>query len=114
MADRASRVLLRVHRIGRNGIRVAAERSYLPGLLRDSDAKQRSDLALDMVDGVSCRGSVVICGPAYGCSPRFLDGLAARGLDAVVEVRPSRPVAIGQGAKVRGIVLASELLDRAR
>jgi DNA-cytosine methyltransferase len=114
VADHASTVLVRVHRVGRNGIRVAAERSYVPGLLRDYDAKQRSDLALGLLDGLSCRGSVVVCGPAYGSSSRFLDGLAARRLDAVVEVRPSSPVTIGRSPKARQPVVASDLLDRAR
>jgi DNA-cytosine methyltransferase len=113
VADRASRVLLRVHRIGHSGIRLVDERCYEPGP-RGAVTRQRSDLALDVLDGQSCRGSVIVCGPAYGCSPRFMDGLAARGLDAVVEVRASSLVALdGRGnGSIR--VPASDLLGRAK
>ena len=55
-----------------------------------------------------------MCGPAYGCSPRFMDGLAARGLDAIVEIRPSSLVADagrGNGSKP---VPASDLLGGAK
>jgi DNA-cytosine methyltransferase len=113
VADGAASVLIRAHRIGSKGITVAAERSYVPGF-RGPDTKQRSDLALDLVDRVSCAGSVVVCGPAYGCSPSFLQGLAARGLDAVVEIRPSSRVAVEQGERPGGVVAASALLDSAR
>ncbi len=114
VSKRASMVVVRVHRIGRSGIRVAAERSYVTGLLRDSDISQRSDLALDLLDGVFRRGSVVVCGPAYGANPRFLDGLADRGLDAIVEVRPSSRVKLGRSTRGSEPVVVSDLLDRAR
>lgn len=114
VSKRASSVVVRVHRIGRSGIRVAAERSYVTGLLRDSDVSQRADLALDLLDGVFRRGSVVVCGPAYGSSPRFIGGLADRGLDAIVEVRPSHRVTIGRSIRGSEPLLASDLLDRAR
>ena len=113
VADRASRVLLRVHRIGRSGIHLIDERFYEPGP-RGAGARQRSDLALDLLDGQSCEGSVIVCGPAYGCSPRFMDGLAARGLDAVVEVRPSSLVAVaGRGNETKPVP-ASDLLGGAK
>lgn len=112
-ADGPASVLTRAHRIGRKGITVGAERSYLPGL-RDHDMKQRSDVALDLLDSVSCKGSVIVCGPSYGCSPSFLHGLVARGLDAVVEIRPSSRVGVRQSGRAGGVVAASALLDRAR
>ncbi len=106
-------VHLRVHRIDGDGIRVAAEQEYVPGLPRTCDAKPRSNLALDLLDGVSSRRSVVVCGPAYGCSARFLDGLAARDLDAVVEVRPSSVVTLGRSEGQGDACIACRLLDRA-
>ncbi|HUZ52465.1 MAG TPA: DNA cytosine methyltransferase [Streptosporangiaceae bacterium] len=113
VADRASRVLLRVHRIGRSGIRLVDERCYEPGH-RGVGSRQRSDLALDLLDDLSSKGSVIVCGPAYGCSPRFMDGLAARGLDAVVEVRPSSLVTVAGRGKSSKPMPASDLLDDAK
>ena len=54
VADRASRVLLRVHRIGRSGIRLVDERCYEPGP-RGPGARQRSDLALDLLTASPAR-----------------------------------------------------------
>lgn len=113
VADRASRVLLRLHRIGRSGIRLVDERCYEPGP-RGAGTRQRSDLAFDVLDGQSCKGSVIVCGPAYGGSPRFMDGLVARGLDAVVEVRPSSLVAVAGKRDASKLVPASDLLGGAR
>lgn len=113
VADRASRVLLRVHRIGPSGVRLVDERCYEPGP-RGVGSRQRSDLALNLLDDLSCTGSVIVCGPTYGCSSRFLDGLAARGLDAVVEVRPSSLVTVAGRVKASKPVPASDLLDGAK
>lgn len=112
VADRASKVLMRVHRIGRAGIRIAAEGLYEPGR-RGAALRQRSDLALELLDGISHEGSVVVCGPTYGCSPRFAEGLAARGLDAVVEIRPSSSLLVGHDERARQAVAVSDLLDDA-
>src|SRR5262249_46160721 len=72
VSDRTSRVLMQVHRIGRPGVRVAAGREYVPGRPSAAAARQRFDLALELLDQVSCVGSVVVCGPTYGANTRFL------------------------------------------
>jgi DNA-cytosine methyltransferase len=67
-----------------------------------------------MLDSLSLNGAVVVCGPAYGCSSRFLDGVVGREREAVVELRPSSRVAVGRGARARERVPVSALLDRAK
>lgn len=109
VANGAASILIRAHIIDPVGIIVAAEHSYLPGL-RNHERSQRFDLALDLVDAFSCDGSVVVCGPTYGSNLSFLDGIAARGLDAVVEVRPSSRVVMMHGMQEGRAVAASSLL----
>jgi DNA-cytosine methyltransferase len=113
VSDRTSRVLMQVHRIGGAGVRVAASREYVPGLPRAAVARQRFDLALELLDEVFCAGSVVVCGPTYGGSARFLQGLAARKLEAVVEVWPSSVVALSRNGISADRVAASRLLQAA-
>jgi DNA-cytosine methyltransferase len=110
VSDRASSVVLRVHRIGEAGVRIAADREYMPGLLHEAEAKQRADLGLKLLDEVPCLSSVVVCGPAYGASVRFLEGLAARKLDAVVEVWPSSVITLSRNGTGADRVSASQLL----
>ncbi len=106
-------VLTRAHRIGREGITVAAERSYVPGGLTKG-VHERADLALDLLDSVSCKGSIVVCGAAHGSNMNFLLGLATRGFDAVVEIRPSCRVGVGPVGRAGEVVAATALLDRVR
>jgi DNA-cytosine methyltransferase len=113
VSDRTSHVLMRVHRISGAGIRVAADREYVPGLPRDAAAGQRFDLALELLDQVACAGSVVVCGPTYGVSARFLEAIAARKLDAVVEIWPSSVVALSRNEASADRVRASQLLQAA-
>lgn len=113
VAERAPRVLLRVHRIDSTGISVAAEESYIPGA-RNLDARHRCDLALELLDQASLTGAVVVCGPAYGCRSPFVSGLSARGVDTVVEIRPSTRVAIESRNGAPAGMPVRNLLDRAQ
>lgn len=113
VSERTSRVLMQVHRISGAGIRVAADREYIPSLPRDAAARQRHDLALELLDQVPCAGSVVVCGPTYGANARFLEGIAARKLDAVVEIWPSSVVTLPPNEASADRVRASELLQTA-
>lgn len=113
VSARASRVLMQVHRICGAGARVAADRVYVPGLSLDADARQRYDLALELLDEVPCAGAVVVCGPTYGTSARFLEGMASRKLDAVVEIWPSSVVTLSRNGTSADRVRASQLLQAA-
>jgi DNA-cytosine methyltransferase len=91
----SARVTVRLHRISRAGCEVLAERAYRAGALKKR-AKDggKATVALQLIDSVCARRSrpVVAAGPVYGSNTWFLAGLAERGLDYVVEVRPSTPV----------------------
>lgn len=70
-------------------------------------------VALELLDSVRLRGgrSVVVAGPVYGCNSWFLAGLAERGLDYVVEVRPSTRLAPATDAgTANGASTAASLL----
>ena len=86
VADSSTDVMIRLHRVGRSGLKIADERTQPAG---QSTGADKSTAALEMLDGRTVRGAVVIAGAAYGCSRQFLAGIAARSLDAVVEIRPS-------------------------
>ena len=90
-----AQVIVRLHRISAGGCKVLAERSYRPGTLRERAGEGgKATMALEMIDGVRPRrsGMVVVAGSAFGCNKWFLAGLADRGLDCVVELRPSTPL----------------------
>jgi DNA-cytosine methyltransferase len=88
----SAQVTVRLHRISSAGCEVLAERAYRAGALKKR-AKDggKATVALDLIDSVRvCQdGTIVVAGPVYGCNPWFLAGLAERGFDFVVEVRPS-------------------------
>jgi DNA-cytosine methyltransferase len=86
VADRSNEVLLRLHRIGRSGLKIAEERTHVVGRSTHAD---KSAAALEMLDSRTCREAVVVAGTTYGCSRHFLAGVVEKGLDAVVEIRPS-------------------------
>jgi len=112
VSDRADRVLIRVHRIGSKGATIAGERTYLPRS-GGAGALLRSDLALELLDELATKRAVVVCGPTYGASARFLDELHSRGMEAVVEIRPSSLVDLSRARLGRGSFQAWELLDDA-
>lgn len=88
----STRVTVRLHRISSAGWKIVAERTYQPGSLRErSRGGGRATVALELIDRVRLRRSrvVVATGSAFGCNTSFLAGLLDRGLDCVVEVRPS-------------------------
>lgn len=94
-------VAVRLHRISSAGCKLLAEQTYQPGALkRRTKGGGKATVALQLIDGVLPRRgrSVVAAGPAYGCNASFLAGLAERGLDYVVEVRPSTRLATANGA----------------
>lgn len=107
------RVVIRVHRIGVGGLVHAAETSYTPVLRARSDP-DRSSYALGLLDGLDlASGSVIVSGSSYGSNSRFLGGLLARGLTAVVEVRPSSrvsPVALPRSPNDAGSTSVRDLL----
>lgn len=90
-----AQVIVRLHSISAGVCKVLAERSYGAGTLSErSGDGGKATMALEMIDGVRPRrsGMVVVAGSAYGCNTWFLAGLADRGLDCVVELRPSTPL----------------------
>jgi hypothetical protein len=90
-----TQVTIRLHRIGAGGCKVVAERSYRAGSLRERAGDgSKATVALEMIDGVRLRrsGMVVAAGSVFGCNAWFIEGLADRGLDCVVELRPSTPL----------------------
>ena len=93
--DSSAHVAVRLHRISTAGCVVLAERVYRAGALRKR-AKDggKATVALELIDGVGRRHkrTVVAAGPVYGCNTWFLEGLADRDLEFVVEVRPSTRV----------------------
>lgn len=108
-------VTIRVHKITKSGRRVLAKRWYRPGGLIDHRVKKgKAGLALALLDGVRLRrGTVVAAGPGYGANKVFTAGLVDRGIDFVVELRPSTRVhRIGAQRGGRSIVAAKKLLVR--
>lgn len=101
-------VTIRLHRITWKGSVLLAERAYSPGALRKRSAEGgKAALALELLDSTRHRGQlpIVTAGSAYGCNESFLEGLVVRGLDFVVEVRPSTALSalsrdLPNGAKV--------------
>lgn len=90
-----ARVVIRVHRLGDQGLVHAAEGSYTPGQRRDRSRRDRSSYALGLLDGLDLPArTVVVSGSSYGSNARFLAGLSARRLAAVVEIRPSSLVSL--------------------
>lgn len=90
-----AQVTVRLHRIRGATCEVLAERAYRVGTLkRRAKDGGRAAVALELIDSSRRRYdcAVVVAGPVYGCNPWFLRGLAERGLDFVVEVRPSTPL----------------------
>lgn len=90
-----AQVTVRVHSISSSGCEVLAEHAHRAGVLKKR-AKDggRAIAALQLIDGVRVgrRRAVVAAGPVYGSNTWFLKGLAERGFDFVVEVRPSTPL----------------------
>src|SRR5262245_40749374 len=72
----ASRVAVRLHRIGPTGSDLLAERTYRTGALRRrARAGGKATVALELLDTVARRrGIVVTAGPHYGCNAWFLAG----------------------------------------
>ena len=90
-----TQVTMRLHRISSGGCKVIAARSYRAGTLRERAGDgSKATVALEMIDGLRPRrsGMVVAAGSVFGCNAWFLEGLAERGLDCVVELRPSTPL----------------------
>ncbi len=88
----SAQVTVRLHRITSAGCEVLAKRAYRAGALKKHVKNGgKATVALDLIDSVRGHhnGTVVAAGPVYGCNPWFLAGLAERGFDFVVEVRPS-------------------------
>ncbi len=112
-ANSRSQLTVRVHRISATGCEVLAERTYRAGALkRRAKGGGRATVALELIDGLrpSRSGTVVAAGPVYGCNAWFLAGLADRGLDYVVEVRPSSELRrtngpAGDGARAAAVDL---------
>ncbi len=97
----SSQVTVRLHRIDAAGCELLAELTYRAGALkRRAKDGGKATVALDLLDSVRPRRgrAVVAAGPVYGCNGRFLEGLAERGLDYVVEVRPGTRLAAAIGA----------------
>ncbi len=109
----SSQVAMRLHRISAAGCELLAERTYRAGALkRGAKNGGKATIALELIDGVRPRRSatVIAAGPVYGCNSRFLAGLADRGFDYVVEVRPSSQLrrangAAGDGARAAAVDL---------
>jgi DNA-cytosine methyltransferase len=113
-----TQVTVRLHRISAGGRKVLAERTYRVGALRErvKDGGKAS-VALEMIDGVRPRrgGTVVAAGSVFGCNAWFLAGLADRGLDCVVELRPSTPLRRSNQAAEDGVrATARDLLGAPR
>ncbi len=109
-----ARVTVRVHRIRSAGWEILAEGTYRAGALkRRAKDGGKATVALELIDGIRSRrrGTVITAGPTYGCNASFLAGLADRGLDYVVEVRPSTQLRLAnRGASARASVPAGALL----
>lgn len=96
----SAQVTMRVHRISSAGCQLLAEHAYRAGALKKRARDGgKAMLALKLLDSVRVRrdGTVVAAGPVYGSNTWFLAGLAERGFDFVVEVRPSTPLRRANG-----------------
>jgi DNA-cytosine methyltransferase len=88
----AADVAIRIHRVQGNKASVVAEKSYSPGaLVGDGQRGGRATVALELLDSLRLRrqGTVVVAGPVYGSNRWFVKGLASRGYEFAVEIRPS-------------------------
>ncbi len=101
-----NRVTITLHRILPGGRRVVATEAYQLGKLPNTSKKGgKAAVALRLIDaeGRPPQRKVVAAGPTYGCNDWFLEMLAERGIDYVVEVRPGTKIRLkdhASGARV--------------
>jgi DNA-cytosine methyltransferase len=108
--SRSNDVLIRLHRIGRSGLMVIDERAYRVGC---GEVNDRAAIALDMLDQCATDHAVVVAGTSYGSNRRFLNGLAERNIDAIVEIRPGTRV-LGRRDDPGSEISLPSLMDGAR
>lgn|GEM_PF-157549 len=108
---RSDEVIVRLHRIGKTGLYVVDERVLRVGV---GALNERAELALAMIDDRSPKGAVVVAGTTYGTNGSFLTGLGERGLDAIVEVRPSTEVTRGRRCDLASHRAVRDLLEGAK
>jgi DNA-cytosine methyltransferase len=112
----STEVLVRVHRISRDGVAVLAEESYAPGELpRLARRAGKGGIALDLLDRIGpASEAVVVGGPDYGCNQWFVKGELASGLAVVAELRPKTLVVMnGDPSSSGDLMVASKLLHHA-
>jgi DNA-cytosine methyltransferase len=102
-------ITIRVHRFAGPKKTIAARTTYHAGTLHKKRAA-RIDLAIELLERAA-NGSrvVVVAGTSYGDADQFLADLAERGLPFVVQIRPSKEVALQRG---QNRVRAADLLNR--
>jgi DNA-cytosine methyltransferase len=109
-------VVVRVHRISRDGVAILAEAAYSPGgLPRHTKRAGKGGIALGLLDRIGpASDAVVVGGPEYGCNQWFVEGVLGRGLSLVAELRPKSLVAANSDLSANShLTDASKLLDHA-
>jgi hypothetical protein len=110
-------VKIRLHRIESEGAELVAECSYKIGeSKRFAPQARRTATALELLDSAfqGEKPDLLVAGSSYGCSAAFLRGLAERGIDFVVELRPSTQVRRLEGRGTAGpFAAAAELAQEA-
>jgi DNA-cytosine methyltransferase len=110
----AAEVTIRIHRVQGHKTSVVAEKSYPAGaLVGDGQRGGRATVALELLDSLRLRhqGTVVVAGPVYGGNRWFVKGLASRGYEFAVEIRPSTLVSRagnGNGRQARAEALLED------
>jgi len=87
-------VVIRLHRIGADGVSIVAENTYAPGTLGDMvEGGGIATLALNLLDSttVLSKKTLVVAGARYGGNQLFTEELNRRGLSWVVEL-PRRTI----------------------
>ena len=82
-------VVIRLHKIGANGVSIVAERAYSPGTLGDMvKGGGIATLALNLLDSrtILAKKTLVVAGARYGGNQLFTEKLSRRGLSWVVEI----------------------------
>jgi DNA-cytosine methyltransferase len=103
-------VVIRLHKIGANGVSIVGERTYSPGTLGDMvEGGGIATLALNLLDSKTIRSkkTLVVAGARYGGNQLFTEELSRRGFSWVVEI--PRSTIVSTEARSRSVA-ATELL----
>jgi DNA-cytosine methyltransferase len=110
VSERTNDVLIRVHRIGKSGIRITKEGTHIVGA---ASGTEKANTALRLLDQIDSRNTVIVGGTEYGSNSQFLSGLYERDLDAVLEVRPRTRMTRKWGVGISHLVPLSALISTA-